>query len=88
MIVEEHEDQLARRKAAPAHKPSIVYGVICNFLVPVADQNMGPMFAYWACDPNFYKVGRVPAGNVNLDAEAVEAANCRDGNSHLVVSTY
>jgi hypothetical protein len=60
--------------------------MVRNFFAPIADQNMGPALAYRAADPNFYKVVIVPAGNVDLDAEAVEAANCRNGNGHSVSS--
>lgn len=65
---------------------SIVYRVIGNFLVAVADQNMGPMFAYRATDPNFYEIIGFPARNVNLYTEAIEAANRRNGYGHSVVS--
>lgn len=49
--------------------------------------NVGPMFACWSADPNLYEIVSAP-GNVNLDAEAVEAANCRNGNGHGVLSVF
>jgi hypothetical protein len=58
----------------------VVNPMVCDVLIAVADQHMGSTtLPHGAADPNLQEVIRPSARNVHLDAETVEAANCRNG---------